>query len=63
MIDPDRKSRTGKSFKIIGWSQRFGHHVTVVLVREDDGSLSAATGWPASRQERRDYNTWNEEER
>lgn len=59
VIDPDSKSETGKSFKIIGWSRQAAHHVTVVLIHEPDGGITAATAWPSSRQERRDYNTRN----
>ncbi len=63
VIDPDTKSRSGQSARIIGYSPSAGAVITVILVRREDkpGAWWGANGWPANTTDRRTYQKQNEE--
>lgn len=54
VFDPDPKSDSGDSIRVIGWSGSRGEVVTVILVRDGDTPYGAS-GWRTDGQERRMY--------
>lgn len=63
VIDPDTKSRSGQSARVIGYSPSVGAVVTVILVHREDrpGAWWGANGWRASATDQRTYQEQNEE--
>lgn len=53
-VKPDPTSKSGISWRVIGYSDGAQHIVTVV-VYEEEGILWGASAWFASDQERRTY--------
>jgi len=56
VFDPDPKSRSGVSLRVIGYSWSLRRIITVILVPNEDGGYWGANGWPSSTTERRIYN-------
>lgn len=54
-IQPDYKSRSGKSARIIGYSRSFGDVLTLIVVIHE-GRVYGANGWRANSKDRRIYN-------
>lgn len=55
-MDPDPKSTSGKSVRVIGWSRTADAVLTVILVRnEDESGWYGANGWKSNSTERRIY--------
>ncbi|MDR2620183.1 MAG: hypothetical protein LBC29_03550 [Propionibacteriaceae bacterium] len=54
LIDPDYNSKTGESFRVIGYSHSAGFVVTIILVR-DSGELYGASAWKANTKDIRLY--------
>jgi uncharacterized DUF497 family protein len=54
LIDPDPRSVTGESVRVIGYSEAAGAVLTVVVVVRD-GQAYGATVWRANRRELRLY--------
>ena len=63
VIDPDTKSRSGQSARVIGYSPGVGAVLTVILVRREDqpGAWWGANGWRANSSDQRIYRVQNEE--
>ena len=56
VLDPDPKSKSGKSIRVIGYSESRRALVTVILVRDPAVSwLWASNGWPSNVADRRSY--------
>ena len=57
VADPDPKSRSGHSARVIGYSASAGAVLVVVLVRREDkpGAWWGANGWPANSSDQRTY--------
>jgi hypothetical protein len=55
VIEPDYKSRSGKSARILGYSQSFDDLLTLIVVTED-GKTYGVNGWRANAKDRRIYN-------
>ena len=54
--DPDPKSRSGESIRVIGYSESIGGVVVVILVRtEQPRRFWGATGFKANTRDRRIY--------
>lgn len=62
VIDPDTKSRSGQSARIIGFSPAAGAVLTVIVVRREDkpGGWWGANGWRSNSSDRRAYWEHNE---
>ncbi len=62
VIDPDTKSRSGQSARVIGYSPGAGVVLTVILVRREDepGSWWGANGWRSNSSDRRTYREQNQ---
>jgi len=54
IADPDPKSKSGISVRLIGYSPSAGFVITVIAFRQN-GVLWGSTAWPSSRAERRIY--------
>lgn len=55
VIQPDYKSRSSKSARIIGYSRSFGDILTLIVVIHE-GRVYGANGWRANTKDRRIYN-------
>lgn len=57
LFDPDPKSRSGVSVRVLGFSPSVGAVLVVILVRRDDrpGAWWGANGWVANSGDRRMY--------
>lgn len=64
VIDPDTKSRSGQSARVIGYSPSVAAIVTVILVRREDqpGAWWGANGWRSNSSDRRIYREQNDED-
>jgi uncharacterized DUF497 family protein len=58
VIDPDPRSRSGESIRIIGYSYT-AQEVLAVVVVNHDGELYGGTAWKANEQELRLYREEN----
>jgi uncharacterized DUF497 family protein len=54
VIDPDPASRSGRSVRIIGWSQ-LRQAVLTVIALEDDGHEYGVNAWPSNTTDQRRY--------
>ncbi len=54
-LDPDPKSKSGKSVRVIGHSPSAGVVITVILVPKDESSWWGANAWQANRADERIY--------
>jgi hypothetical protein len=55
-FDPDPKSVSGRSVRVIGYSHSRKQVLTIILVHRDDGpGFYGANGWPANTSDRRRY--------
>ncbi|MDR0848531.1 MAG: hypothetical protein LBN10_05735 [Propionibacteriaceae bacterium] len=54
LIDPDYNSKSGKSLRLIGWSDSAGFLITVIAVHAED-SLFAASAWKSNKKDQRLY--------
>lgn len=55
-FEPDPKSKSGRSARVIGYSHSRKQLLTVILVRRDDGDgYYGANGWPANSSDRKRY--------
>ncbi len=61
VADPDPKSRSGHSARVIGYSASAGAVLVVILVRREDkpGAWWGANGWPANSSDQRTYKDQN----
>ena len=57
LFDPDPKSRSDQSARVIGYSTTAAAVLVIILVRREDkpGSWWGANGWQANSTERRIY--------
>lgn len=56
VLDPDRKSTSGDSIRVIGFCRSREELLTVILVRDPEVSwLWGANGWPSNTTDRRKY--------
>jgi len=57
LFDPDPKSTSGQSARVIGYSPTAAAVLVVILVRREDkpGSWWGANGWRANKTDRRIY--------
>jgi hypothetical protein len=57
LFDPDPKSMSGQSARVIGYSPTAAAVLVIILVRRDDrpGSWWGANGWRANSTDRRIY--------
>ncbi len=57
LFDPDPKSRSGSSARLLGYSSTARTVLVLILVDRDDrpGSWWGAAGWPASIDDRQRY--------
>ncbi len=64
VIDPDTKSRSRQSARVIGYSPAAGAVLTVILVHREDrpGAWWGANGWPANSSDQRTYRERNDED-
>jgi hypothetical protein len=62
VADPDPKSVSGVSARVIGYSTMAGAVLVVILVRREDrpGAWWGANGWRANSADQRTY--WNDNE-
>lgn len=57
-FDPDPKSKSGLSGRVIGWSHTAEAVLTVILVHTEDGEgWYGGNAWPSNAADRRHYNT------
>ena len=63
VIDPDTKSRSRRSARVIGYSPSVDAVLTVIVVRREDraGGWWGANGWRANSSEQRIYRQQNQE--
>lgn len=54
-LDPDPKSKSGRSVRVIGYSATAGMVITVILVPKDEGGWWGANAWHANRADERIY--------
>lgn len=54
-FDPDPKSTSGRSARVIGYSRSAAAVLVVILVHRDGGGWWGATGWRANAADRRIY--------
>lgn len=54
-FDPDPKSTSGASVRVIGYSQSAAGVLVVILVHRDGGGWWGANGWRAKSADRRIY--------
>ncbi|MDR2895999.1 MAG: hypothetical protein LBV30_05055 [Propionibacteriaceae bacterium] len=50
LLDPDPKSKTSQSIRLIGWSESAGHLITIIAVRFN-GDLYAASAWKSNQRD------------
>lgn len=64
VIDPDTKSQSGRSARVIGYSPSAAAVLTVILVRRRDrpGAWWGANGWRSNDNDRRIYRERNEQD-
>lgn len=56
VLDPDPKSKSGDSIRVIGLCRSREELLTVILVRDPEVSwLWGANGWPSNSSDRREY--------
>lgn len=55
LFDPDPKSTSGESARVIGYSPSLAAVLVIILVRRAEGGWWGATAWPADATERRRY--------
>jgi uncharacterized DUF497 family protein len=56
VMDPDPKSKSGDSIRVIGYSASREELLTVIVVRDPEVSwLWGANGWPSNTTDRRKY--------
>ncbi len=55
--EPDYRSRTGRSLRVIGYSPAAGKLLSVILVAKPEGpqDFHGASGWPSNSRDRRAY--------
>ena len=58
-FDPDPKSTSGRSARVIGYSRTAAAVLVVILVPRDGGGWWGANGWRASSSDRRIYREGN----
>lgn len=63
VADPDPKSRSGNSARVIGYSESAGAVLVVILVHREDrpGAWWGGNGWPANSTDQRTYTEQNAE--
>lgn len=54
VLDPDPKSKSGRSVRVIGWSGVRGDVLTVLVVR-DQGTVYGVNGWVSNPTDQRNY--------
>lgn len=54
-FDPDPRSKSGRSVRVIGYSHSRQTVLTVILVRRDDGGYWGANGWESNSSDRWRY--------
>lgn len=61
VADPDPKSRSGNSARVIGYSESAGAVLVVILVHRQDrpGAWWGGNGWPANNTDQRTYTDQN----
>jgi uncharacterized DUF497 family protein len=61
LFDPDPKSKSGSSARLIGYSPARGQILVIILVRRDDraGAWWGANGWPANNTDSKIYREEN----
>lgn len=62
VADPDTKSRSGQSARVIGYSPSAGVVLTVIVVHREDrpGAWWGANGWRANTTDQRTYREQDE---
>lgn len=55
VYDPDPKSTSGISVRVIGYSRTARTVITVIVVPNEDGGWWGANAWPSNGTERRLY--------
>lgn len=62
LFDPDPKSTSGRSARLLGYSRTAGAVLVVILVRRGDrhGAWWGANGWRANSTDRRTYRDGSE---
>jgi uncharacterized DUF497 family protein len=62
LYDPDPKSKSGISARVLGYSRSAAGVLVVILVRRDDkpGAWWGANGWRANSTDRRTYQERNQ---
>lgn len=56
VLDPDPKSKSGDSIRVIGLCRSREELLTVILVRDPEVTwLWGANGWPSNSSDRREY--------
>jgi hypothetical protein len=63
VYDPDPKSRSGQSARVIGFSPAAAAVLVVILVHREDrpGAWWGANGWRANSSDRRSYERYQDE--
>ncbi len=60
-FDPDPKSKSGASVRVLGYSQTAQSVLTIILVHREDGlGYYGANGWKSNSTERRVYSEGGE---
>jgi len=60
-LDPDPKSTSGRSIRVIGYSPSRQQILTIILVRDPDADwLWGANGWPSNSTDRAKYREGSE---
>ncbi len=54
-FDPDPRSKSGRSVRVIGYCHSRQTVLTVILVHRDGGGYWGANGWEANQSDRRRY--------
>jgi hypothetical protein len=54
-FDPDPRSRSGRSVRVIGYSYSHRAVLTVILVHRDGGGFWGANGWESNQSDRQRY--------
>ncbi|TDD64517.1 transposase [Jiangella aurantiaca] len=56
VLDPDPKSKSGDSIRVIGYCPSRDELLTVIVVRDPEVTwLWGANGWPSNTTDRREY--------